>query len=191
MRGHGEWAAALAPEPRQRHRRDPVRRGRPVLQLPPLRRQWQHRIDLVAHLIEGARIDQAPAVRRLRPQATVSYPAAHGPRTPPDPLRRFGNREHGSILRPRPDEAARRVSSALRPAARRAPRKGTPATIAPNRLPEQSTTTLASCSWTSRPRPESTTKDLELRRRALAAAVGRSYLPSSTVCYWRLEGDYD
>jgi hypothetical protein len=114
-------------EPRQSHSRDPV-------QLPPVRRQRQHRIDLVPHLIEGTRIDQAPAVRRLRVQATVSYPAAHGPRTPPHPLRRFVNREHGSIVRPHPDVgcmvcAERRSGNGTTSTTE----NGSPATIAPNR----------------------------------------------------------
>jgi len=46
-------------------------------------------------------------VHRLGLQATLAYPATHGPGTPPDPLRYLGNRQHVSTLRQRVDEAAR------------------------------------------------------------------------------------
>ncbi|HEY7960410.1 MAG TPA: type II toxin-antitoxin system HicB family antitoxin [Solirubrobacteraceae bacterium] len=60
----------LSPEPG-----DPIRRGRAILKLLPLRRQRQHRIHLIAHHVHGARIDHALAVRRPSQQATVAYQA--------------------------------------------------------------------------------------------------------------------
>jgi hypothetical protein len=92
--------------PRKRERRDPVRCGRAVLKRLPLRRQWKHRIHLVPNLVERPWIDQTFAVASGGGQTTLAYPATNRPRASADSLSCLCDREHNSMLRPRPDGSA-------------------------------------------------------------------------------------
>jgi hypothetical protein len=111
-------SAASTSEPRERHTRDPIRRGRTVLKPLPLRRDRQHRIDRVAHHVKISSVDQARAPLRIRRKTTLANPATNRARSSTDSLCRLCDREHQSILRvsrwrrpsgpPRPDDVADR-----------------------------------------------------------------------------------